>query len=452
MPESCQIRSSSFAEAADMKRPYLVWYLTGLLLALAPIGIRVATWWFPRPKPVSAAMAEAGEMLFKHEWTSPDPLAPGGDGLGPVFNARSCVACHEQGGVGGSGDRSHNVTAFVVKPTTGHPTAREGVVHAFALENRETLRDLDPQLPAVSQPELKDLLSREEFGQLQLCKQMSRSGAINFPPNIHVSQRNTPALFGANLIDAIPDRDIIANEKHQRLKWGLVSATTERFPVGRAVRLANGRVGRFGWKGQSASLADFVQAACANELGLGNPGQAQPRPLNRPDYQPPGLDLTAEQCDQLTAFVASLARPVEHFPDSPDKHAEASVGKEVFDKVGCANCHTPDVGGVSGVYSDLLLHRMGETLVGGGSYGEPAPPPSPELPSGDGPSPDEWRTPPLWGVADSAPYLHDGRASTLEEAILLHAGQAQRAAQQFRTLRRAQQVQLIAFLETLRAP
>src|SRR5262249_39978089 len=183
---------------------------------------------------------------------------------------------------------------------------------------------------------------------------------------------NTPALFGTQLIDRIPDRVIIANARRQQLQWGLTPATGEDLPVGRVSRLADGRIGRFGWKGQSASLSDFVQAACANELGLGNPGQAQPRPLSKPGYLSPGLDLTAEQCDQLTAFVASLPRPAERLiPDTPRGHDQARAGKKLFHSVGCADCHTPDLAPADGIYSDLLLHRMGQDLEGGGSYNEP---------------------------------------------------------------------------------
>jgi CxxC motif-containing protein (DUF1111 family) len=106
-----------------------------------------------------------------------------------------------------------------------------------------------------------------------------------------------------------------------------------------------------------------------------------------------------------------------------------------------------------GIYSDLLLHQMGEGLGGGGSYGE-EPPDSSEEPDSDGgsTSPSEWRTPPLWGVADSAPYLHDGRAATLAEAIKQHAGQAAPSANRFTGLSDVQQEELIAFLNTLRAP
>src|SRR5262249_26209602 len=131
---------------------------------------------------------------------------------------------------------------------------------------------------------------------------------------------------------------------------------------------------------------------------------------------------------------------------------QALVGKHLFNTVGCAECHTPNLGGVEGLYSDLLLHRMGEELVGGGSYNEPPAPPPSEEPLSPGAHPSEWRTPPLWGVADSAPYLHDGRAATLEEAIRLHGGQGARSAQRFAQLRPEVQTQLIAFLKTLRAP
>ena len=231
----------------------------------------------------------------------------------------------------------------------------------------------------------------------------------------------------------------------------MAPADGEDVPVGRAPRLASGRVGRFGWKGQTASLSDFVQAACANELGLGNPGHDQPRPLAKPDYAASGLDLTTEQCDQLTAFVASLPRPAERWSESPGVQADLATGKQLFGTIGCADCHTPNLGSVEGIYSDLLLHRMGQDLVGGGSYGEP-PLPLPDGQPGEGPSPSEWRTPPLWGVADSAPYLHDGRAVTLEDAIRLHGGQGQRAAQKFAQLPADDQGRLLGFLKTLRAP
>jgi CxxC motif-containing protein (DUF1111 family) len=429
-----------------MTRSQAGWYLLAGVVALTPVGLRVATWRSQKHHAVDPAMAQAGQELFKHQWKPNDPLANGGDGLGPVYNANSCVACHHQGGVGGSGGVEHNVTtyAFTVAPP-GRP--REGVVHSHAVDPKyqETLALVSPELPNVTRPTLEQLV------------QLPRSGdhCIRFPINVHVSQRNTPALFGCQLIDDLPERVIIATERGQRLRWGMAPANGEDAPVGRAHRLADGRIGRFGWKAQAASLSDFVRAACANELGLGNPGQDQPRPLallNRSGYQSMKLDLTEQQCDQLTAFCGSLPRPAER-PGEGAAGKQAEAGKSLFNTIGCANCHVADLGSIKGVYSDLLLHRMGQDLQGGGSYNDPPPRRDPDrTPPSDGPDPREWRTPPLWGVADSAPYLHDGRANTLEEAIRMHGGQGAPAAQRFAALSTAEQGQVIAFLNTLRAP
>jgi CxxC motif-containing protein (DUF1111 family) len=419
-------------------------------LIFAPVGWRVLSWQEDQPAQANPEDVRAGEVLFTHEWEQGDSLSAG-DGLGPVYNATSCAACHRQGGLGGAGGLEHNVTTFVMEGTHGG-NRREGVIHAYAVEPqyRETLALLDPNLPAVSRPSLKQLLVLPEGPQ----EAPRRGEALSIPNNIHLAQRNTPALFGDGLIDSIPDRVILANAKWQRLRHGLAPGDTSSIPVGRPNRLADGRIGKFGWKAQAAGLSDFVQAACANELGLGNPGHPQPKPLGQPDYQTVGFDLTQQQCDQLTAFVASLPQPAEQPPDDPDQQKGARRGKQLFRKIGCAGCHTPDLGSVSGIYSDLLLHRMGVDLQSGGSsYGGQRPPVrSTETQAGNGPRPEEWRTPPLWGVADSAPYLHDGRAPTLADAIRLHGGQAAGSARRFARLPARRREDLITFLKTLRAP
>lgn len=435
-----------------MKTPNPVWYVILGLAILTPVGIRVWTWPAQRPLPVEPSMAEAGKILFTHVWTPHDPLCNGGDGLGPVFNADSCVACHHQGGVGGSGGVDKNVTLFV-RNVRGSP-AMEGVVHRYAVCNcQESLTDVDSSLPPITKPSL--VSKGFVCGAPQIVPRAAADGSgvvdvLTLPTGIQLSQRKTPALFGLKWINEIPDNVIVALERKQRLRWAMAPSTAEDVPVGRARRLPQGRIGRFGWKAQTASLADFVQGACANELGLGNPGQAQPQPLGKSAYQTVALDLTTRQCDEITAFVASLPRPQERVSSDPNAVAGARAGTRLFREIGCAECHVPDVGSVAGLYSDLLLHRMGNQLEGVGSYNrrEHDPDPSP----GDGPLPDEWRTPPLWGVADSAPYLHDGRAATLEDAIRLHAGQAAPAAAHFERLNPADQMQVVAFLKSLRAP
>jgi CxxC motif-containing protein (DUF1111 family) len=428
-----------------MRQSAWIWYAVVGVLALVPPGLRALRWQRQKPQPVDTAMAEAGKQLFERNWQVHDKMA-GGDGLGPVYNAESCLACHFQNGPGGSGGLTENVTTFSVR-TTGPKgdQVREGVVHANAVskEYEESLCQIATGMPEFKRPTLNQLITVQRNGR---CSQVTV-----FPRGVTVSQRNTPALWGAKLIDDLPESIIIANEKRQRLRSGLASPESEDRPVGRAVRLANGRVGRFGWKAQSPSLSSFVQSACANELGLGNPGQAQPKPLGYPDYQCTGLDLTAQQCDQLTTYCASLPRPTERLPDDPAGVSEAKAGKVLFHTAGCAECHQPDVGSIDGLYSDLLVHRMGQDLEGGGSYNDP-PVPVPDGPPDRGPSAAEWRTPPLWGVADSAPYMHDGRANSLEEAIRQHAGQAARSSAKFAALSPREQAQLVAFLKTLRAP
>ena len=113
-----------------------------------------------------------------------------------------------------------------------------------------------------------------------------------------------------------------------------------------------------------------------------------------------------------------------------------------------AACHTPDLGGIAGIYSDFLLHRLDDRSYGGKGYREIPPVPLPE----DFPLPEEWKTPPLWGVADSAPYFHDGGSATLESAILRHRGDAEVVYTAFRALGPEDRDALIAFLKTLRAP
>jgi CxxC motif-containing protein (DUF1111 family) len=423
-----------------------------LLTVVVPMGYRATGWllrydW--RPK-LDVRESQAGRDLFLHEWTPGDPLASSGDGLGPVFNAKSCVACHKQGGIGGSGSLEHNVTVFTGS-LKGGARADHGVIHQFAVDaaSQETLQNISEKFPKKSRPTLADLMAlapKPAPDSVQDSKEVM--------PGVDIGQRNTPALFGLNIIDSIPDEAILANERSQLQRiGGAILGSADSTTVGRASKLSHKRVGKFGWKANIGNLSDFVRVACANELGLGNPAQAQPASLSQPGYRPRGLDLTDRQCDQMTAFIASLPRPREVIPASPAEAGRAAAGKKHFRQIGCGNCHTPDLAEAQGLYSDLLLHQMGEGLGGGGSYGDLLPDSSDE-PASDGgsTSPSEWRTPPLWGVADSAPYLHDGRAATLAEAIKLHAGQAAPSVTRFAGLSNVQQEELIAFLNTLRSP
>src|SRR5262249_12950295 len=119
--------------------------------------------------------------------------------------------------------------------------------------------------------------------------------------------------------------------------------------------------------------------------------------------------------------------------------------------------HVRDLGGVKGVYSDFLMYTLDDPGPAGGSggvgYGVD-PPPQLQLPPrpDDLPRPEQWKTPPLWGVADSAPYFHDGGSPTLQAAIMRHRGDARAVTAAYEQLPQADQQALIAFLSTLKAP
>jgi CxxC motif-containing protein (DUF1111 family) len=414
-----------------------------MLLLLAP-GWKVAEWAMrPGPKVVTAQAVAAGQELFAHEWTPNDPLT-GGDGLGPVFNAKSCVDCHNQGGPGGGGPNNKNVTVYgiVSGETRGLPSS--GVVHAHAVkpEYQETLDLVRPGLPHAPSIPLAQLIDK----------------TVVRPTDVVITQRNTPPLFGDGLIDSVPDDTLIAHMREHTTAASLVGLNSAKDPKikGRIARLTDGRLGRFGWKLEFASIGDFVKAACANELGLSNPGRPQATPLGKLAYKAPGTDLTDEQCTLMTDYIRGLPIPTQVLPESASELDLVHRGEAMFDKIGCADCHAKDLGPVKGLYSDMLLHDMGADLQSSiGYYAMIIPQPvvrNNNFELTEQPSPGEWRTAPLWGVADSGPYLHDGRADTLDQAISMHGGEAVDVAARYTDANPKDKDAIIAFLKTLKAP
>ncbi len=295
------------------------------------------------------------------------------------------------------------------------------------------------------------------------------------------TQRNSIALFGAGLIDAIPNEAIEA----------AAAKKYEDFPEisGRVARLKDGQIGRFGWKAQKSNLHDFTMTACAVEIGLHVPDHPQAGVPHRPEYQPAGFDLNRDECRELVQFLKDLPAPARSDRSGPAIAKELQQGELAFAKIGCAACHVSDMGEARGIYSDLLVHDLGPEGGDSGSYGVFQPqspgdnaddPLAGLLTQADQPSnrlartsfggvvamtfeepiPDkmigagrqEWRTPPLWGVRDSAPYMHDGRAGSLEQAIAFHGGEAQLSANRFFRLPPEERARVLTFLRSLVAP
>jgi CxxC motif-containing protein (DUF1111 family) len=442
---------------------------------------------------------EPGKELFTREWIAGDRRSHAGDGLGPVYNAQSCAACHRLGGIGGAGNNETNVslvTVFVSEKIRGmlagvlpeHPlppadapkkvvVGKPGRQVELEVPSQDELAKIHPILRTQPSFPLHRFGAGPEFarwkssifpegetetdrkrGSNRRHSKFAGSGMLT----LIESKRNTPPLFGAGLIDAIPDKVLEEVAAEQAKDSGDAPPSSSEFrpldevlPVrGRVARLTDGRAGRFGWKASVASLREFTLQACSSELGLEVPGFARAAPPWKSDYKAPGIDLTREQCDTLTGFVASLPRPGVRPADSTEQAGAIERGRQLFASVGCAVCHRPKLGDVDGIYSDLLLHNMGPQLSDSGSYTVL----EPEITSKDKSKQPraanelEWRTPPLWGLRDSAPYLHDGRAETVADAVALHGGEGRAAAQEYKRLSEKEREQVELFLQTLAAP
>lgn len=341
----------------------------------------------PGLSPEQLQTFEAGRILFDREFGL-------SDGVGaPMFNGDSCRACHFEPTLGGAGPRGVNVT-------------RHGT--------------LSPE-GDYSDPVGGSIMHRVT----------SIPGQGIFPDSgVNVFEhRQTPHVFGLGLIEGISEATILANEDPDDI-------VTPDGISGRASYTEGGQLGRFGWKAQVPSLAEFVRDAGFAELGM---TLAESSSLtfgatsDSDEVQDPELPMSNEQL--LTEFLQLIGPP----PRQPSQNPTlVDAGGSVFDSVGCSDCHVPSLPGTSGpvpLYSDLLLH---EILPVGAAGIEEA-----------GANIREFRTAPLWGLATTAPYLHSGAADTVAQAIEAHDGEATASRDAYRALPEADRDALLEFLGTL---
>jgi CxxC motif-containing protein (DUF1111 family) len=325
------------------------------------------------------------------------------EGHGPDFNTSSCRSCHSIPVTGGSS-----------------PLYRNFFVVGF-----EVLGRLEPGLEGG------------QFVARSFSYERRAREAIPADADV-VAQRNAPPTFGMGLLERIPEGDIVRNEDPIDLDGDGISGRVNR---------ESSAIGRFGYKAQESDLESFVRGPLFNHLGIttdplslgprvaGIPTLAQVSAPEEPTTDNDGVpdpELPFQDLSDLLVFVRELGPP----PPEPMNFA-ARRGERLFDEVGCADCHIPNIvrnGDPVLAYSDLLLHEMGTELADGIDM---------DLATGS-----EFRTQPLWGLRHHAPFLHDGRADTVERAILFHGGEAQRSRDEFAALSDADRAALIAFLET----
>jgi len=242
-------------------------------------------------------------------------------------------------------------------------------------------------------------------------------------------QRQTPSILGDGLIDGIPDAVILAGEDPTDLDGDGIRGIARRLSIDGTIE-----IGRFGWKAQVPHLADFVRDALGSELGLTTRNDGRGFALTSDADALADPEIEDLQVEYFAFFLGNLAAPRRTGSLEP----EVLRGELLFAQVGCVRCHVPELPGSDGpvpLYSDLLLHDVWPATFRGMS--EP------------GAGPGLFRTPPLWGIRTTAPYLHDGRASDLRAAILAHDGEARGVRFAFESLSVDGKNALLAFLNDL---
>jgi CxxC motif-containing protein (DUF1111 family) len=335
------------------------------------------------------------------------------EGLGPAFNGASCAVCHSVPTIGGAG-----VVAEV---------------RAARRDERGEFFELVPTSGSL----------------FQIFSIPTHTCQPIIPPEANVISRRVPIpLFGAGLVEAIPDETLLAlDDAGDRDRDGISGKAAVITDIGTRRR----RVGRFGWKAQHATLLAFGADAYRNEMGITNdlfpeelafgitPEQMKlcdriPDPEDQPDRR-----TRRRGIDNFEAFMKFLAPAGRGAIDDTVRAGEA-----VFGAVGCASCHVPSLqtgpsvnplfhNKVVPLFSDLLLHDVG---TGDGIRQEAA-------------EPQEFRTPALWGLRLRRPLLHDGSAATIEDAIGVHGNEAASARARFMAVSPAQRAALLVFLKSL---
>jgi CxxC motif-containing protein (DUF1111 family) len=358
----------------------------------------------PIPGLTAIQLADFAEGL--DDFQEEDTVA---SGLGPIFNNVSCVACHSVPATGGSS--AITVTRF------GH--LANGAFDPMDSQGGSLLQQnaIDPAVQEV------------------------------IPANANViAHRLTTPLFGAGLIEAIPDAQILANAGSQG------NGISGRVSVVSDVATGQTRVGRFGWKAQQATLLSFAGDAYVNEIGVTSRLFPKENAPNGNVALLAQYDLVADPEDQVDPATGKA--DIDHFADfmrllAPPKPlaltTRARAGKQTFADVGCDACHIPAMTtGPSPIamldhklvplFSDLLLHDMG-SLADGIAQGTA--------------STSEMKTAPLWGLRMRVAFLHDGRAATPDAAIRMHDGEAARSRDRYKRLSTNEQQQLLEFLNSI---
>ncbi|QUS35278.1 di-heme oxidoredictase family protein [Falsirhodobacter algicola] len=394
-----------------------------------------------------------GRSFFSIPWVAAPAATSARDGLGPLFNANTCASCHEDNGSAATiGPEGQPLRPLLFK--LARPDLHAARMETVDPEVPDHARIVDPAygaqiaINAVGRirPEARPALETEERtfrypdgSEVALQRLIPRLEGLNYgplAPDTVIYLRQPPALAGLGLLDAVPDAEI--------LDWADPADRDGDGISGRANRMPDGRLGRYGWKASEPTLQAQIANAAALDMGLTNP--LYPNELCRPDQadcraakrgrpSPQGpLDLPGDRLAAIEDYLSGFR--------APDAPADAR-GQALFDGAGCTACHRPAMTTEDGrtfhPMSDYLLHDMGPGLADGVREQDAGP--------------SEFRTAPLMGLGARLRaghrFLHDARARTSEEAILWHGGEAAHARAAFTNLTAVDRAAILDYLESL---
>jgi len=399
-----------------------------------------------------------GKSFFRIPWVESPSATTARDGLGPLYNANTCISCHPANGRGTLYKKNSNnlsralvvrlsipsnntkehkeymhKNGFVPEPNYGAQLSINGV-HGVMFEGRPNLKFEEVKV-TFPDKEVETLLKPTYLLEDLNYGKLHKDAAISF--------RLAPTLMGMGLIELISDEAILANEDIDDKNGDGISGKANKVYSSLTNKI---ELGRYTWKASAATVVEQIANAMHNDMGLTTPlhpnencTKTQKKCNEAPKDMRYEFDVPQNRLDAVEFYLSNLR------VYKPKEDEEFKKGLELFKKVGCASCHITSFETKIGTirpYSDFLLHDMGEELADGRVEFEA--------------TGSEFRTPLLWGLAlhekingEKPRLLHDGRARTFQEAILWHGGEASKVKQTYMNLPKEKREELIKFLGKL---
>lgn len=415
---------------------------------------------FSRPIPgldnEDELLFEVGDSFFNQNWVVAPASTTARDGLGPMFNSRSCSGCHFKDGRGRPpeymGELQHGLLIRLSVAGTGlHGEPVPHSAYGGQLQDQAISNVIPEGSFAINYTEVPGQFSDGTSYSLRRPDYQLDFTGYGGASGVMFSPRVANQMIGLGLLEALSESTILERSDEMDSDGDGISGRPNYVwdKVSQSIAL-----GRFGWKANEPSLLQQSAGAFLGDMGITsfvNPVENCTSPQLDCQNAPNGGSPEIEQDDMLKMelYVSSLAVPTRRNHDAEN----VLRGKELFFNIGCESCHRskmvtgnhPKVSALSGQtifpYTDMLLHDMGDDLADN----------RPDFNA----TGNEWRTPPLWGIGlfqtvnNHTYYLHDGRARNLTEAILWHGGEAESAKNKFKELTVQQRADMIDFLNSL---